>query len=218
MTNLGVKDNDNGKAAIEASDTKATAEASDAKEAAASKAKPEVFDPDLNDAEAAETGRCKELIGEELYMPCHKSRGVIKCAVITDQQGSYRLYLYQKKNKRFLLSAKTFGSDRILISLFEDFPNVDIAPKKGYVASVQNEFGHYAVRLGHCHLCDQALGYLTCGLGTYEREIVARISQTYSKVPINPRMLFGSKDKNYTSLRSFKVTIPTINEQSGRCG
>jgi hypothetical protein len=51
----------------------------------------EDFDPHLNDFEAAELGRCKEIIGDEAYMPCHKSREWVRCFIaICPQPYSYR--------------------------------------------------------------------------------------------------------------------------------
>jgi hypothetical protein len=49
------------------------------------------YDPLMDDYEAAELGRCKEIMDDEMYMPCHKSRDWVRCFILTcAQPDSYR--------------------------------------------------------------------------------------------------------------------------------
>jgi hypothetical protein len=49
------------------------------------------FDPTIEDAEMVELGLSKEVVSEELYVPCHKSRGWIHCVISLDNDNGYRL-------------------------------------------------------------------------------------------------------------------------------
>jgi hypothetical protein len=48
------------------------------------------YDPLLDEAEALELGKCKEVLGEEYYMPCHKSRGWVRCFMTLTHTSGYR--------------------------------------------------------------------------------------------------------------------------------
>lgn len=49
------------------------------------------FDPTLEDVDAVELGLSHELISNEVYVPCHKSRGWIRCFVnIDDEDDGFR--------------------------------------------------------------------------------------------------------------------------------
>jgi hypothetical protein len=48
------------------------------------------FDPTIEDAEMVELGLSKEVISEEIYVPCHKSRGWIHCFITLDNDNGYR--------------------------------------------------------------------------------------------------------------------------------
>lgn len=53
----------------------------------------EEFDPLMDEFDAAELGKCKEIIRDEAYMPCNKSRDWIRCFILTcSQPDSYRYY------------------------------------------------------------------------------------------------------------------------------
>eukprot|EP01038_Epipyxis_sp_PR26KG_P007331 gene7331-9994_t len=166
------------------------------------------FDPYLDDAEACELGLCKDVINEELYMPIHRSRGWIRCQVNISDQHCFRMYLVGNK-KRFLLSAKQFGDDNFLISAHEDFPVFDVRPKKGYIARVEQQSDQsYLVCLNQCHLCDQELGYFSCGRCKEEREVLARIIYSVKRLHAN----LSSK----IDFRCLAVTIPTVSGDGTR--
>mmetsp|Transcript_10680 Transcript_10680/g.16088 ORF Transcript_10680/g.16088 Transcript_10680/m.16088 type:complete len:481 (+) Transcript_10680:1112-2554(+) len=167
----------------------------------------EEFDPLMDDYEAAELGKCKEVISDELYMPCHKSRDWVRCFIATcAQPDCYRLYL-DNNRRRFLLSAKQFSPGVILISTHEDFPMIDMKPKKGFVARVEQQSdSSYLICLNRCHLCDGKLGRFTCGRSCEEREIVGKVSHTIRRLS-NPAGV---------DFRCISVTIPIVSDSGMR--
>ena len=48
------------------------------------------FDPKLSQTELVELGVSKEVITNELYLPCHKSRDWIRCCITITQPDCYR--------------------------------------------------------------------------------------------------------------------------------
>jgi len=57
------------------------------------KSSSEDFDPLMDDYEAAELGKCKEVISDEMYMPCHKSRDWVRCFIATCSQPDCYRYM-----------------------------------------------------------------------------------------------------------------------------
>lgn len=168
------------------------------------------FDPTIEDAEMVELGLSKEVITEEIYVPCHKSRGWIHCVIVLDNDNGYRMYL--EGSKRFLLSAKRFEHDVFLISMHEEFTFAESKPKKGYIAAltkIKDKDRSFQISLTGCRLCDYKLGYYSCGRGFAQREVVAKITH----------VLKSSKTTgpHYTEpLKSIAVTIPTVSSADTR--
>lgn len=116
------------------------------------------------------------------------------------------LYLENSKN-RFLLSAKRFSPELTLISNHEDFPMIEMKPKKGFIGRVEQQSdSSYLVCLNRCHLCDGKLGRFTCGRATDEREVVAKVTHSF-------RRLNKPADIDF---RLIHVTLPVVSETGMR--
>lgn len=110
---------------------------------------------------------------------------------------------------RFLLSAKNF-SGVTFISNYEDFPMVEMKPKRGFIARVEQPTdSSFLVCLTRCHLCDGKLGRFTCGRAPNEREVVAKITHSFQRInnTNNPQMM---------DFRSITVTIPVVSDSGMR--
>jgi len=84
---------------------------------------------------------------------------------------------------------------------------VDMKPKKGFVARVeQQNDSSYLICLNRCHLCDGKLGHFTCGRSCEEREIVGKVSHTVRKLN-NPTGI---------DFRCISVTLPIVSDSGMR--
>ena len=109
---------------------------------------------------------------------------------------------------RFLLSAKKF-SGVTLISNYEDFPMVEMKPKRGFIARVEQPTdSSFLVCLTRCHLCDGKLGRFTCGRAPDEREVVAKITHNFQRINNNNPLMMD--------FRSVTVTIPVVSDSGMR--
>ena len=168
-----------------------------------------------DDVEALESNRTNSTVPDRLYMPVSRSTWK-HCTVYTTVQQkefryldvgviqtncllfSYRMYYSDPYNpdeeEEFVLSAKIFENDGVLISTKESFPkeyhsnsfklvtknNIQLTdfdepdevrretpPAHGnYVAKIERQLDNsFLVCLSTCRYCDYEHGYFTCGCG-----------------------------------------------------
>ena len=115
------------------------------------------------------------------------------------------MYL-EGNTKRFLLSAKTFGNGKYLISSYESYASLENKPKSGSIARLERQDDEsFLLCLDYCHLCDHKLCKFCCGRGTTEREVITRIFHSVKKYK-----------KINMEFRRISVTLPKVSSSGTR--
>jgi hypothetical protein len=121
--------------------------------------------------------------------------------------------MYLEDSKRFIMSAKIENFDLALISRHEyiwndqsnSYGSIGKATSQGYIAKLsRHKDKSFLLTLNGCRFCDR-LGYYTCGRGSAQREVIAKISHS-----------IRSFKKAGVDIKCLNLVIPRVSENRKR--
>lgn len=154
----------------------------------------------IDKLEQMELGKCHEIMTDEVYMPCHRSRNWIRCTFICHHENAFSLYL--EGSERFILKAIYIEKD-FYISTDENF-DITNESQGGFIAKLtQKQDSTFILLSNSCRYCDSQLGRYECCMDSNQREVLAKITH------VNRRHRLANVDTRCTL-----VTLPNIQNGS----